>query len=250
MFSTLIVHGLQYADYALEASLVVVLLLRGWWKRYPGFFAYLSAFALIDAILRPTVLYSYGQSSRQYLYGYYLTDIILTLGAFLLICLFFRRACAQKREFWPVLRTMLISVFSIVTFLSCFTMSRHYGHLAMSFAVQLSQNVYFACLVLNTLLYIMMQYVDCADENLKLLVCGLGIEFAGSAAAMALAALMPTWSSHVIFASFVIQFCTIGMCSTWLYAATRKPEPAPVRTLPTSYRPIHAFAHAQVQGTH
>ncbi|HTV57183.1 MAG TPA: hypothetical protein VMI06_19985, partial [Terriglobia bacterium] len=82
MFSTVTVHTLQYADYALEVSLVVVLLLRGWWKKYSGFFAYLTAFVFIDAILRPTVLYSYGRSSRQYLYCYYVTDIILTLGAF------------------------------------------------------------------------------------------------------------------------------------------------------------------------
>jgi hypothetical protein len=250
MFSALSVHALQYADYALEVSLVAVLLLRGWWKRYPAFFAYLTSFAFIDAILRPTILYSYGRSSTQYLYGYYVTDIILTLGAFILICLFFRRACARKKDLWPVLRTMLIAVFVLVAFLSCFTMSEHFGHLAMSFAVELSQNVYFACLVLNTLLYIMLQQVDCADEELNLLVCGLGLEFAGSAAAMALAALMPTWSDNVTFASFVIQISALGMCLIWLYAATRNPEKASARSAPTRYKPVPAFLQAHVPGTH
>jgi hypothetical protein len=67
MFDLLLVHGLQYASYALEASLVVVLLLRGWWKKYPTFFLYVTAFTFIDSIFRPTVLYSFGWSSPQYM---------------------------------------------------------------------------------------------------------------------------------------------------------------------------------------
>jgi hypothetical protein len=174
---------------------------------------------------------------------------VLTLGAFVLICLLFRRACTGKKDLWPVLRTMLISVFIIVGFISSFTMSRHYHSLGWQFTVELSQNVYFACLVLNTLLYIMLQYVDCADEGLGLIVCGLGIEFAGSAAGMALAYLMPGWQGNVAFASFVAQFCNLGMCLTWLHAATRKPEKDRVRSVPVSYRPAPAFLEVPVRGT-
>lgn len=250
MLSTLTIHGLQYCDYALEVSLVVALILRGGWKKYPAFLAYVAAFTCIDAIVRPSVLYSFGAQSRQYLYAYWITDIVLTLGTFLLICFFFRRACSQKKDLWPVLRTMLISVFTIVAFISCFSMSRHYGHLAMSFGIELSQNVYFACLVLNTLLYIMLQYVDSTDETVNLLVCGFGIEFAGSAAGMAVAHLTPGWSGNVVFAGIVTQFCALGMYLTWLYAVTRNPEKAPVRALPNSYRPMPAFAKVQMQGTH
>jgi hypothetical protein len=243
-------HGLQYASYALEASLVVALVLGGWWKKQTAFFLYVASYVFIDAVLRPTVLYSYGWSSLQYNRCYWLSDIAITLGAFLLICVFFRRACAQKKDLWPILRTMLASVLVIVAFISSFAMSRHYGHLASSFVIELSQNVYFACLVLNTLLYIMLQYVDCADEGLGLLVCGLGIQYAGSAAAMALAALMPAWSGNVAFASFVAQFCNLGMCLTWLYAATRNPEKLPVRSSPTRYQPVPTFMQAHVHGTH
>jgi hypothetical protein len=245
--SNLLVHTLQYLGYGLEISLVAVLAMRSWWKKYPAFFVYLTSFAFIDAILRPSVLYSYGRGSSAYLYTYWTTDIVLTLGAFLLICFFFRRACARKRELWPILRTMLISVFIIVAFLSCFTMSEHYGHLATSFVIELSQNVYFSCLVLNTVLYVMLQSVQCGDENLSLLVCGLGIEFAGSAAGMALAY---ATSGGIVLPSFVAQFCNLGMFTTWLYAATRNPEKVPVRSSPTRYKPVPAFVEAHVPGTH
>jgi hypothetical protein len=249
MFS-LMQHSLQYASYALEVSLVVCLLLRGWWKRYPAFFVYVTAFAVIDAVVRPTVLYTYGWTSSQYRRCYWTTDIIITLGAFLLICAFFRRACSEKKDLWPVLRTMLISVFTIVAFISCFSISRNYHHLASDFVVELSQNVYFACLVLNTLLYIMLQYVECADESLNLLVCGLGIEFAGSAAGMAVAVLMSAWSDNVAFAGFLGNFCTVAMCVTWLYTVTRKLEKSPARSAPTRYRPARVFVEAPVHGTH
>jgi hypothetical protein len=243
----LLTHGLQYASYALETSVVVSLLLRGCWRKYLAFFVYVSAFAVIDAILRPIVLYSYGRGSSQFGQCYWSTDILLTLGAFLLICFFFRRACAQKKDLWPILRTMLVSVFVLVGFISCFTMSQHYQHLAPAFVIEFSQNIYFSCLVLNTLLYVMLQYVDCADENLNLLVCGLGIEFAGSAAGMALAHVM---SEGIILPSLVAQFCNLGMCLTWLYAVTRNPEKAPVRSSPTRYRPVPAFVEAHVHGMH
>ena len=245
--SNLLLHGLQYASYALEISLVVALMLRAWWKKYPEFFIYVAAFAFIDAILRPSVLYSYGRSSGAYLHTYWTSDIILTLGAFLLICLLFRRACARNKQLWPILRTMVICVFILVAFLSCFTMSQHYGHLATSFVIELSQNIYFSCLVLNTVLYVMLQSVRCGDENLSLLVCGLGIEFAGSAAGMALAC---ATSGGIVLPSFVAQFCNVGMFATWLYAATRNPERVPVRSSPTLYKPVPAFVQAHVHGTH
>jgi hypothetical protein len=244
---SLLLHGLQYVGYALEISLVATLLVQKWWRKYPAFFVYVAAFAFIDAILRPSVLYSYGRASQAYLYAYWTTDIVLTLGAFLLICFLFHRACAQKKDLWPVLRTMLISVFVLVGFISCFTMSQHYQHLAPAFVIEFSQNIYFSCLVLNTLLYIMLQYVDCADESLNLLVCGLGIQFAGSAAGMALAYVM---SGGIALPSFVAQFCNLGMCLTWLYAVTRNPEKAPVRSSPTRYRPVPAFVEAHVHGMH
>ena len=246
--SELLLNGLQYAGYAIEICLVICLLLRGWWKRYPSFFVYVSAYAFVDALLRPTVLYSCGWTSRQYMDVYWVTDIVLTLGAFLLICLFFRSACAQKRDLWSILRTMLISVFILVAFISCFTMSRHYQSLGWRFTLELSQNVYFACLVLNTLLYILLQYVNCADESLNLLVCGLGIEFAGSAAGVAFAHLMSGWPGNVALASFIAQFCSLGMLLTWLYAVTRNPEKIPVRALNISYRAVPAFVEAHVRG--
>ncbi len=54
------------------------------------------------------------------------------------------------------------------------------------FIVEFSQNLYFSCLVLNTLLYVMIQQLAIDDDELGLLVCGMGVQFAGEAACLAL----------------------------------------------------------------
>jgi hypothetical protein len=222
--SNLLANGLQYIGYALELSLITVLILRGWPRRHPAFFAYVASFAFVDAILRPTVLYTFGWTSFQYKYCYWITDLLLTLGAFLLISLFCRRAFVKNKERWSLVRTFLISVFILVAFISSLTMAQHYEHLATYFLVELSQNVYFACLVLNTVLYLALQYMEGTDEDLNLLVCGLGIEFAGPAASMALAYLTRGWQGGMTLADLVTQFCNLGMFLVWLYAATRKTD--------------------------
>ncbi|MGH9354227.1 MAG: hypothetical protein ACRD2G_19030 [Terriglobia bacterium] len=223
MTDLLAVHGLQYVGYAIEIVLLALLLTRGRWKSAKPFFLYFAGYFALDTLLRPAVLYIYGFSSLQYRYTYWMTDILLTLGAFLLICLLFRRACSGKPEVWSYLRSMLAAVFIIIAFISYFSLAHHYDHLFSRFIVGLQENLYFTCLVLNTLLYIMLQQWDSVDERLSLLVCGLGIEFAGPAAGMALAYLTPGGHDAGILTPLVSQMCNLGMCMVWLYAMAQKP---------------------------
>lgn len=242
------VSGLQYASYAVELILVIALLMRGRWRSYRIFFAYVVSYFAVDVVLRPAVFYAYGFHSRQYSYVYWVSDVLLTLGAFLLICFFFRRACSDKPEVWSYLRSMLAAVFVIISFISYFSIASHYGHLLSRFIYDLQQNLYFACLVLNTLLYIMLQQWDSVDEKLSLLVCGLGIEFAGPAASMALAYLTPGGHLAGVLTPVVFQFCNLGMCMVWLYAVAQKPAEAPAASTQAEslqQTPSLVFAHAQ-----
>ncbi len=247
MLDALVVHGLQYTSYALELSLVMVLATRGWWRKHFAFFLYLSGFAFIDALLRPVVLYTYGWTSQQYLYCYWISDLVLTLGAFLFISELFRRACHDNKTLWKFLRTTLVSVFVLMALISSYTVWQHDHTLARYFVVELTQNVYFSCLVLNTLLYVMLQRADYINEDLSLIVCGLGIEFAGPAASMALAHLLSGWSGSIAFASLIAQFCNVGMLTTWLYAVAKAPEERRVRSYEKVNR-VPAFAEVRVNG--
>jgi len=222
--------GVQYAVYFLEAGLLAYLAVRHRARGVLSVFLYLSFLLAADGVGRPYVLYRYGYSSNEYAYFYWLTDVLLTLGAFLLVCAFFRRACVREQKVWRSVRLLLAFVFILTLGISLFTLSRNYDQLFTKFIVEFQQNLYFTCLVLNTLLYILMQQIERTDEELSLLVCGLGIQFAGPAANFALVHLTPGERYASALYPYLGPLCTLGMLLTWFYALVRVPQPSAVRT--------------------
>ncbi|MGO8787299.1 MAG: hypothetical protein ACLQVL_07945 [Terriglobia bacterium] len=229
MSDQILMHGLQYGIYVLEALVCVLLASQGRWRRHKGLFLYVGILFALDGVARAAVLNYFGQKSNQYSYFYWLTDVALALGAFLLICGFFRRASAREEKIWTTVRPLLIFVFILVVGISGLSLTRNYSHLFTVFIVEFSQNLYFSCLVLNTLLYVMIQQLAIEDDELALLVCGMGVQFAGEAAGLAL--LHVTLGEHSVKLIFSIlnPVCTLGMLLTWIYAIVKTPEAVPVR---------------------
>jgi len=228
MVERLVSVGLQYLVYSLEVGLVGLVLVRRYWRRLTGLSLYLALLLATDGIGRPYVLYKYGFATRTYAYFFWLTDVALTLGAFVLVCAFFRRACAQEAKMWRFLRLLLLSVFILVLGISSFSLFQNYRNLFTNFIVEFQQNLYFTCLVLNTLLYILMQQIESVDDELTFLVCGMGIQFAGPAASLALLHLTPDLEYARSLAKYVGPLCTLGMLLTWSYAVAYVAKPAPV----------------------
>jgi lipoprotein signal peptidase len=207
-------------------GLASFLVYRKAWIRLRGIFLYLVAYFSLDAVARGYVLYHFGVNSHQYFYCYWLTDVAITLGAFLLVCAFFRRASARHADMWRYLRLMLVLVFVLVVGISAFSLSQNYGNLFGILMIEFQQDLYFTCLVLNTMLYIFMQQMDTADDELGLLVTGMGLQFAGPAASLALKFLAPNLALTESLMHIVLPLCTLGMLSTWFYAVARKPKTA------------------------
>lgn len=240
-------HALEYTGYLAELALLVALVRRHKWSRDVVLALYAIGFILLDGAARLYTLYHYGAQSKQYFYCYWITDVLLTLGAFLLICAFFRWAYADKKEIWSFVRTMLGAVFTGILVVSYLSLSAHYDHLFGRFIIELQQNLYFACLILNTVLFLLLQQRQSEDSELSLLVCGLGIEFAGAAAALALAYLTPGGHDAGVLAPYVFQFCNIGMFLTWLYAVTRKEELALAGSQRRNAKKVPGFAETSAE---
>lgn len=241
MADSLVQGALTYAVYLLEVALLVLLFLRGRWRRLLSVFLYLLLFFAADAMGRTYVFYRYGIHSARYAYFYWLTDALLALAAFLLVCAFFRRACVQEEKMWHFLRLLLVFVFILVLGISLLSLSRNYTQLwsfGSFFVVEFSQNLYFTCLVLNTLLYLLMQQLDSVDDELGLLVCGIGIQFAGPAASLALFHLTGGHPYVRTLTSFMIPACTLAMLLVWFYAIARAPRPATVAAPGGEIRPM------------
>jgi hypothetical protein len=220
---------LQYAVYVLEAALVAFVLVRRRQRRVAPISIYLGLLLAIDGISRPFVLYTYGFSSPQYAYFFWLTDVLLVLAAFLLVCAFFRRACLQEDRMWHFLRLMLTFIFILVLGVSFFSLLQNYHNLFSRFIVEFQQNLYFTCLVLTTLLYILLQRRQSSDEELILLVTGMGIQFAGPAANFALVFLTPGQQFASNLFTYIGPLCTLGMLLTWFYTVAWLPEAARIR---------------------
>jgi FlaA1/EpsC-like NDP-sugar epimerase len=166
-------------------------------------------------------VHKYGVASRQYFYLYWSTDLLLVISAFLLVCFLFRRACRDEEKLWRFVRLLLAFVFVLVAAISGVIFSHNYRALFPYFVFEFNQNLYFTCLVLNTLLYLLLQYIESTDDQLGLLVCGVGIQFAGPAATLALVHLTTAERFAQSLNSLVMRFCTFGMLLVWAYAIVR-----------------------------
>jgi len=220
---------LPYGIYVLEGVVLLLLARRGRWAHLKGLCLYVLTLFVVDGVARPAVIYHFGVASHQYSYFYWLTDVVLALGAFLLICAFFRRACAHEEKMWQLTRLVLVFVFVLVVAVSALLLTRNYKELFTRFIIEFSQTLYFACLVLNTLLYVMIQQLSIDDDELGLLVCGFGVQFAGEAACLALINLTFAENLPRLLLSLLGPACTLGMLLIWIYAIVKEPEPVPVR---------------------
>ncbi|HEY6292257.1 MAG TPA: hypothetical protein VI455_11970 [Terriglobia bacterium] len=222
MADGLIIGGLQYLCYALELGLLLLLLNRGYGRGLTALCFYVGGLFAVDSVVRPWFLHQYRLTSPQYFQAYWLTDALLTLGTFLLIYTFFLRTFSRDHETWAFIRPVLWLVLILVLALSCFAIKQHYAQPFTRFVYLFSQNLYFTGAVLNTVLYVMLQRRPESEPDLQLLVCGLGIQYAGSAATFALIRLTHNQNDTArLLAPYLAQVCTLAMLGTWFYAASR-----------------------------
>ncbi len=224
MFERVTAYVLQYGIYILELGLFLFLLRRGQWKRLKAVWLYVGFLFAVDALGRPYVLYRFGISSHEYTYFFWLTDFALVVAAFLLVGALFRRACRDLEDLWRHVRLLLTLVFTLLLLVSSLSLERNYGNLFSKFIIEFQQNVYFTCLILLTMLYILVQKVESTDDELALLVSGMGIQFAGPAANLALVYLTPGQGYARVLWNYLHPMCTMGMLLIWLYALSRTPK--------------------------
>jgi len=219
----LLLYAVQYATYVLEVCVCATLAWEGRWRRLKGLGLYVATLFLLDGVARPAVSNFFGKESIQFFYFYWTTDLVFALGAFLVSCGFFRRAFAKEEKVWNFVRLLLIFVFLVVLGITALSFTRHYTDLYSRFVIEFNQNLYFVCLVLNTLLYLTLQQLAIEDDELGLLVCGLGVQFAGEAAWCAFLNLTADQGIARALSQFVVPGCTLAMLWIWIYGIGKTP---------------------------
>lgn len=227
MGERVLISSFSYVGYVLEAALLVYLLRERYARRlWEVVFYLVTSLGLNGA--RFYTLHRYGLASPQYGYCYWTTDLLLVLAAFVVVSAFFRRACAENENMWRHVRVLLMAVLFLVLGVSLVSLSHHTTGIFTLFIINFQQNLYFSCLVLNTLLYLLVVKMEFADDRLSMLSCGLGIQFAGPAACLAFFHLTGGDQFSSTLTVFLLPLCDAGMTLTWFYAVARVPRPATV----------------------
>jgi hypothetical protein len=223
MESNLLDYVLQDSGILIEACLVFYLAWASQWKEQGAVASYLSCL-VVGQVTRACFLHAYGLTSLRYYYAYWCIDFLLVMSAFGVVCLFFRRACLREEKMWRLIRIFLVLLLVLVAAVSGVSLSLNRHDFFTYFVVAFNQKLYFTCLVLNTLLYLMLHRMNSADDQLGLLVCGVGIQFAGPAASLALVHLTNGGRFAKLLAYLTIPLCTFGMLLVWAYVIVYVPK--------------------------
>lgn len=168
----------------LELSFVVCSLARKSFLRYLFLNLYLI-FCLISSVSRFLVLRSYGQDSDQYMYCYYYTDLVLTLALFVALISLYLRVFGELKV-KQYLHWLAMLVLLGTALFSYAIVDQSAGQLSTSFAIELSQNLYFVGLVLTYILWGAVMKLRETRTRLVQLVLSLGLYFSAYAASYAM----------------------------------------------------------------
>ncbi len=237
-------YVLQVFGYVAAAGVLGGSLRRACFRRYFFLNLYVMAVCACDA-LRWVFLRTYGFSSPQFSYAYYLSDAVLAILAYILILKFFD-ILFRNSPLRVTIRLALFFFFLLLAGMSYIFVSHSVSHFYSRLVMEFQQNMYFAMLVLAALLWVSLAHLQLGDRQLNLLITGVGIHASLLAGVFALASLLPK-ELYLALAPIVQRsspLATITMFSLWSYAFLRVPAevttPAPEPTL----EPLLAQAEA------
>jgi len=164
----------------LALTFLVLSALKGLTRRYLYLNAY-GASMLASSAVRQVVLHSYGFQSKQYIYAYYVSDLILTVLLYMVILSVFE-IILRDSALHGKARAAFLACFAIVAAMSYFAISSSLSNHFRRYIIELQQNMYFASVVLTVLLCIALAHLRVTDPQLRIIVFGLGA-YAGLQAA-------------------------------------------------------------------
>ena len=205
----------------LEVSVVVCAFLTHSFRRYLLLNVYMGT-AVVISLARFQVLNRYGFSSNEYIFFYYYSDALLTIGLYFALMNLYSRVLEEMR----VDRYVRIGALLLLGGTALFSYAVVQGasaRLLTRFVVELGQNLYFVGLVLTYLLWGAILKLRDTRTRLIQIVLSLGIYFSAFAANYALRNLYPPL--HEIL-TYLLQFMELLLPLAWLYAFWRLPEEA------------------------
>lgn len=169
---------------ALEVCFLAASISRGALLRY--FFLNLYViFSLFADAVRQYVLHYYGFTSREYIYVYYYSDLLLTLSLFVAVISLASRVFAEL-NFARFVRWVAVLLLLGTAGFSYAIIAQSSQRLYTTFAYELSQNLYFVGLVITYILWGAVLKLRETRTRLVQMVLSLGLYFSAYAGCYAL----------------------------------------------------------------
>lgn len=168
----------------LELAFVVCSLARKSFRRY----FFLNLYFLMELssdVARYFVLTRFGQSSDQYRYAYFYTDVLLTLALYMALISLYIHVLGEL-QLGKYVRLAAVLLLLGTAIFSYAVVAESEQRLATTFAYELSQNLYFVGLVLTYILWGAVVKMRETRTRLVQFILALGIYFSAYAASYAL----------------------------------------------------------------
>ncbi len=201
-------------------------------------------FALFtDFMALPLSRHRLGAQSNEYYYIVGVVSLIQSVFGILVVASFVNRIWGfTNPRIRRLAKAMVILVLPVVFMLSILAPIHSLQRVNLTplgIVVELSQNLYFAALVLNTGLYVLFEHLRPDDEKLLLQICGLGVRLSGISATFALAHLTVQQNTKLIDCFQII--CTCAMFLIWFYTVSVSFEKRPGKLrLPLTFGSVSA----------
>jgi hypothetical protein len=205
----------------LEAAVVVCAIARHSFRRYILLNVYMLT-ACVVSLARFQVLSRYGFSSGEYIYVYYYSDALLTIGLYFALMNLYSRVL-EEMQVERYVRIGAVLLLGGTALFSYAVVQGASARLLTRFVVELGQNLYFVGLVLTYLLWGAILKLRNTRARVVQMVLSLGIYFSAFAANYALRNLFPPL--HQVL-TYLLQFMGLMLPVAWLYAFWRLPEEA------------------------
>ena len=214
-------YVLWFLTALLEGSVVVCALKRHSFRRYLALNIYMLG-SLIVTVLRFWVFSHFGFSSAQYLYFYFYSDALLTVGLYFALITLYSFVLSELQT-GRYVRLAAIVLLAGTAFFSYQVIQQSSDRMLTRFVVEMSQNLYFVGLVLTYLLWGAILKLRETRAQIIQLVLSLGLYFSAFAATYALRNLYP--SLHLTL-GFLSQLIALSLPLAWAYTLWRIPVEA------------------------
>jgi hypothetical protein len=214
-------YVLWFLTAILEGGVVVCALKRHSFRRYLALNIYMLG-SLVVTILRFWVFSHFGLSSAQYLYFYFYSDALLTVGLYFALITLYSFVLSELQT-GRYVRLAAIVLLAGTAFFSYQVIQQSSDRMLTRFVVEMSQNLYFVGLVLTYLLWGAILKLRETRAQIIQLVLSLGLYFSAFAATYALRNLYP--SLHLTL-GFLSQLIALSLPLAWAYTIWRIPVEA------------------------